>query len=338
MAPARKLKKLGFLHIVPFERGNPRKGLEEALELFEYAEALGLDGGWIRTRHLQYGVSSAATFLAAASQRTKRIDLGTAVIPTAYESPLRLAEDLATADLLSGGRLQPGLSVGQPRYTPNSNELVFGPNWQHEDFSYGRIEKFLSFLRGDTVNEEAGQREFEIYSERIEPHSPGLDSRIWYGGGSLGSAKWAGKAGLKFLVSNISRSEEGITDFSEAQSRQIDLFRANHPAGEAAVVAQGHVLVPTDNTTSEQRARFADYVDQRTARTLAPGENGRLVEKDQFGSTNEIVDQLLNDPAFQRVDEFLFELPFVFNQEDYKHILREVALNIGPALGWQPKV
>ncbi len=79
--------------------------------LFEVGEALGFHSAWVRQRHLERGVSSAATFLAAASQRTKRIGLGTAVIQLGYENPFRLAEDLATVDVLSRGRLNVGVSV-----------------------------------------------------------------------------------------------------------------------------------------------------------------------------------------------------------------------------------
>ncbi len=54
--------------------------------------------------------------LAAASQRTSRIELGPAVIPVGWENPLRLAGYLATVDILSGGRLNPGVSVGPPMH------------------------------------------------------------------------------------------------------------------------------------------------------------------------------------------------------------------------------
>ena len=55
----------------------------------------GFDGAWFRQRHLEHGVGSAAVFLAAAGQRTQRVELGTAVIPIGYGNPFRLAEDLA---------------------------------------------------------------------------------------------------------------------------------------------------------------------------------------------------------------------------------------------------
>ena len=56
-------------------------------------------------RTLLRAAALGAAVLAAASQRTSRIELGTAVTPLGWENPLRLAEDLATVDVLSGGRL-----------------------------------------------------------------------------------------------------------------------------------------------------------------------------------------------------------------------------------------
>ncbi|HEX4472724.1 MAG TPA: LLM class flavin-dependent oxidoreductase, partial [Nocardioides sp.] len=108
------LRKLGFLTIGLFDGDDPRPGHESTLRVIELGEQLGFDSAWVRHRHLQYGISSPVALLSAASQRTSRIDLGTAVIPLGWENPLRLAEDLATVDLLSGGRLNPGVSVGPP--------------------------------------------------------------------------------------------------------------------------------------------------------------------------------------------------------------------------------
>src|SRR3954465_5323323 len=112
--PTRPLRKLGFLTIGLFDSADPASGHESTLEIIELGERLGFDSAWLRHRHLQFGISSPVAVLAAASQRTSRIELGTAVIPLGWENPLRLAEDLATVDLLTGGRLNPGISVGPP--------------------------------------------------------------------------------------------------------------------------------------------------------------------------------------------------------------------------------
>src|SRR3984885_14739427 len=134
--PGTPLEKLGFLTIGLFDGDNPGPGHQTTLEIIELGERLGFDSAWVRHRHLQYGISSPVAVLAAAAQRTSRIELGTAVIPLGWENPLRLAEDLATVDILSGGRLNPGFSVGPPRHWEDVGEELYPDTWEHEDVSY----------------------------------------------------------------------------------------------------------------------------------------------------------------------------------------------------------
>ena len=134
--PGVALEKLGFLTIGLFDGQDPGPGHQDTLEAIELGERLGFDSVWLRCRHLQYGVSSPIAMLAAATQRTSRIELGTAVIPLGWENPLRLAEDLATVDVLSGGRLNPGFSVGQPMHWDDVREALYPDTADLEDFSY----------------------------------------------------------------------------------------------------------------------------------------------------------------------------------------------------------
>src|SRR6202012_1376579 len=136
--PGVALERLGFLTIGLFDGDDPGPGHETTLEIIELGERLGFDSAWLRHRHLQYGISSPVAVLAAASQRTSRIGLGTAVIPLGWENPLRLAEDLATVDVLSGGRLNPGVSVGPPRYWDDVRDALYPDTADAEDFSYER--------------------------------------------------------------------------------------------------------------------------------------------------------------------------------------------------------
>src|SRR3981189_2964839 len=135
------LRKLGFLTIGLFDEGDPRHGHESTLQIIELGEQLGFDSAWVRHRHLQYGISSPVAVLAAASQRTGRIELGTAVIPLGWENPLRLAEDLATVDILSGGRLNPGVSVGPPMHYDQVKQALYPDTTHIEDFSYDRMQR-----------------------------------------------------------------------------------------------------------------------------------------------------------------------------------------------------
>ena len=338
MTAPRPLRHLGFIHLVPFTRADPARGLADGIELFRYAEELGLDSGWVRTRHLQYGLSSPAAFFSAVSQHTRRIGLGSAVIPVGFENPFRLAEDLATADVLSGGRVLPGLSVHGPGYADDVNDLVHDAGWRSEDYGYGRIERLRALLAGAAVREvpEYSGIGGDFDSERVEPHSPGLSERLWYGGGSLRSAEWAGQAGLNWLVSNISSAENGLTDFSEVQRAQIDAFRSAHPAGDAARASVARVIVPTDGATPEQVRKYRAYAEARTPRTRQVHGKNTIIALDVLGSLDEIVEFIEHDRAFQAADDYLFELPFEFELEDWKQILHQLATRIGPALGWRP--
>ncbi|MGO3146199.1 MAG: LLM class flavin-dependent oxidoreductase [Leucobacter sp.] len=337
-ATPRPLRHLGFIHLVPFDRDNPRKGIDEGIELFRYAEELGLDSGWVRTRHMQYGLPSPTAFFSAVSQHTERIGLGSAVIPVGYENPYRLAEDLGTADVLSGGRVLAGLSVHPPAYDEETNDRVYDAGWREEDYGYDRIDRLRGFLAGDKVREIPEYAGFggDFDSERVEPHSPGLSDRLWYGGGSLRSAEWAGSNEYNWLVSNISSAENGITDFSEAQRAQIDAFRSKHPEGDAARVTVARVIVPTDAATPEQAAKYRAYAEARTPRTTQVHGKNTIIALDVLGSLEEIVDFIEHDIAFQGADDYLFELPFEFELADWKHILFQLATRIGPALGWRP--
>ena len=337
------LRSLGFLTIGLFDAADPRPGHESTLELIELGERLGFDSAWVRHRHLQYGISSPVAVLAAASQRTRRIELGTAVIPLGWENPLRLAEDLATVDLLSGGRLNPGVSVGPPMHYDEVKQALYPDTAGQEDFSYERVRRLLDCVRGDQVTDFSGVEGFEVFSNRVEPHAPGLIRRMWYGGASTRSARWAGEHAMNFLTSSVVKvetqgPEAGGPGFAEIQLSHIEAFRAAHPDGERARVCQGLVVIPTDSASPEQRAKYHEYVAERTPRTAAAqGPQRLLFAPDLVGSSAEIAERLHRHAAFREVDEVAFALPFTFELEDYVQILTDIALGLGPALGWQPR-
>ncbi len=329
------LRRLGFLTIGVFDRDDPRAGHEATLEIIELGERLGFDSAWVRHRHLQYGISSPVAVLAAATQRTRRIELGTAVIPLGWENPLRLAEDLATVDLLSGGRLNPGVSVGPPMQYDRLKDALYPGTAEAEDFGYERLERLLRHVRGERVAD-AGTEGIEVFSERVEPHSPGLADRVWYGGASLASARWAGEHGMNLLTSSVVKAE-GSGDFAEIQRSQVLAFRAAHPAGDAARVSQGLVVIPTDTATPEQRATYEAYAAARLPRTASPQGPGRLLfAPDLVGPSEQIAERLEAHAAYREVEEVAFALPFSLTPPDYVQILTDIATRLGPALGWSP--
>ncbi|MFC6016954.1 LLM class flavin-dependent oxidoreductase [Plantactinospora solaniradicis] len=330
------LRKLGFLTIGLFDAADPRQGHESTLGIIELGERLGFDSAWVRHRHLQYGISSPIAVLAAASQRTSRIELGTAVIPLSWENPLRLAEDLATVDILSGGRLNPGVSVGPPMHYERVKEALYPDTSDVEDFSYNRVKRLLDFVRGVPASDLRGMEGFEVFSDRVQPHAQGLGRRMWYGGGSLRSAQWAGEHGMNFLTSSVVKAEES-EDFTEIQLSHIRAFRAHHPDGDRARVSQGLVVIPTDSASPEQRAKYQEYARKRTPRTATPQGPARMMfAPDLVGSAEEIAERLYANAAFREIDEVAFALPFTFEHDDYVQILTDMATKLGPALGWSP--
>ncbi|GAA0435839.1 monooxygenase [Acrocarpospora corrugata] len=332
------LRKLGFLTIGLFDGADPRRGHESTLETIELGERLGFDSAWVRHRHLQYGISSPVAVLAAASQRTSRIELGTAVIPLGWENPLRLAEDLATLDILTGGRLNPGVSIGPPLHYDQVKDALYPTSSDTEDFSYERVRRLLDFVRGETATDFSGVEGFEVFSDRVQPHSPGLGSRLWYGGASLRSAEWAGEHSMNFLTSSVVKAEES-EDFAEIQLSHVRAFRAHHPDGDRARVSQGLVVIPTDTATPEQRAKYQEYAEKRTPRTATPQGPARLMfALDLVGTSDEIAERLYAHAAFREIDEVAFALPFTFDHDDYVQILTDIATKLGPALGWRPGV
>ncbi|MFF3336632.1 LLM class flavin-dependent oxidoreductase [Streptomyces sp. NPDC002888] len=333
------LRKLGFLTIGLFDEADPRRGHETTLEIIELGERLGFDSAWVRHRHLQYGISSPVAVLAAASQRTRHIELGTAVIPLGWENPLRLAEDLATVDILSGGRLNPGISVGPPMHYDQVKDALYPDTADAEDFGYERVRRLLDFVRGKSATDFSGMEGFEVFSDRVQPHSPGLGGRLWYGGGSLSSARWAGEHGMNFLTSSVVKAEgpDDTRDFAQIQLSHVHAFRSAHPDGEAARVSQGLVVIPTDSASPEQRAKYEEFVAKRLPRTTSPQGPARLLfAPDLVGTSEEIAEQLYAHAAFREIDEVAFALPFTFEHEDYVQILTDMAAKLGPALGWQP--
>jgi alkanesulfonate monooxygenase SsuD/methylene tetrahydromethanopterin reductase-like flavin-dependent oxidoreductase (luciferase family) len=332
------LRSLGFLTIGLFDEEDPRRGHETTLDLIQLGERLGFDSVWVRHRHLQFGISSPVAVLAAASQRTSRIQLGTAVTPLGWENPLRLAEDLATVDILSGGRLNPGVSVGPPMRYDQVKDALYPDTAEIEDFGYDRVRRLLDFVRGRAVTDAGETMGFEVFSERVQPHAPGLGHRMWYGGASLRSARWAGENGMNFLTSSVVKVEEA-EDFAEIQLSHVRTFRAHHPDGERARVSQGLVVIPTDSATADQRAKYEAFVRARTPRTATPQGPARLLfAPDLIGTAVEIADQLHAHAAFREIDEVAFALPFTFDHDDYVQVLTDIATRLGPALGWRPTV
>jgi hypothetical protein len=162
-----------------------------------------------------------------------------------------------------------------------------------------------------------------VQRPRLQPHDPGLVERVWYGGGSLRSMRWAGEQGLNLLTGNIVTGETS-DEFTAAQLALIKEYRSVVGADRPARVALGRVIVPFDSATAVTRTRYGDYAASRYERTLRPqGPRRMLFAQDVTGTAEQILDQLSADPVLAQVSELRLELPYEFDRADYEQILHD---------------
>ena len=110
--------KFGVFTIVPWhESVSQESALNEALEIIEMADELGLDEVWLgEHRFSRHGLLSGFfTFAGAVAARTKRLRIGTAVVVLPLHNPIHVAEEMAMLDVISGGRIEFGVGSGYQR-------------------------------------------------------------------------------------------------------------------------------------------------------------------------------------------------------------------------------
>lgn len=322
----------GFILAGNYPEHDPANGLDGVLDLIAYGEQLGYQVAGVRQRHLERGLSSALPFLAAATQRTAEIALETDVVPLGFENPFRLAEDFGTVDALSHGRLNVGVSTSAPH--ADLLESLSRPDRDADTDPYALIQRFLDALDGRVLGDDV----FTPYgpqAPRIQPHVPGLRDRVWLGGGSLRSIRWAGEHGLKLLLGNIADGD-GHDSFEQAQRAHIDAYDAAF-TGSGAAVGVERVIVPLDTATHEQRAHYTAYAEVRDARVGKPlNDRGTIAQRDLVGTSDEIIERLADDPSFDGRTELRVALPYAFEVAEYRQILRDIAERVLPAVGWTP--
>src|ERR1700680_2816123 len=200
------MKKIGFLsfgHWTPASHAHPRSAADtllQSIDLAVAAEELGVDGAYFRVHHFARQLGSPFPLLAAVGAKTKRIEIGTAVIDMRYENPLYMAEDAGAADLIAGGRLQLGISRGSPEQVIDGwRHFGYSPAEGESDADMGRrhARLFLDVLRGEGIGQPNPRPMFGNPPGllRLEPHSDDLRDRIWWGAGSNATAIWAAKLG-----------------------------------------------------------------------------------------------------------------------------------------------
>lgn len=332
---------LSFLTFVPYDDpADAAQSLKDAIDLFRFAEELGYDTGWVRVRHLEQFLSSPFPLFGAIAQATDRIRFGTAVLPMRYADPITIAEDAATVDLLSGGRLELGVAGG---IKPSAEILdgVYGTaERSFDDESQHRIERLRAAIAGEPVAV-APETGFPIAPPGTEllvrPHSPGLADRVWYGPGSRATAIRTGEQGMDLLVSTLNSEDDGRS-FEETQRDQILAYKAAFDVpGRTPRAVAGRIVLPS--VTPQDDELFAEYIAWYTARFDATGRppNGfGVFSLTHHGSPEQVIASLKGDVALQEATGLDVVLPANATHAMSRRILENVATSIAPALGWSP--
>jgi alkanesulfonate monooxygenase SsuD/methylene tetrahydromethanopterin reductase-like flavin-dependent oxidoreductase (luciferase family) len=340
------VKKIGFLsfgHWSPSPRSGTRSAgdaLLQSIDLAVAAEALGADGAYFRVHHFARQLASPFPLLAAVGARTQRIEIGTAVIDMRYENPLYMAEDAGAADLISGGRLQLGISRGSPEQVIDGwRYFGFRPAEGESSAEMARrhAEVFLDVLAGRGFAEPNPRPMFPNPPGllRLEPHSQGLRERVWWGASSNATAVWAAERGMNLQSSTLKDDETG-EPFHIQQAEQIRAFRA-------AWTAAGHAREPR---VSVSRSIFA-LVDDRDRAYFGHGGEGEdkigfiddqtraIFGRSYAAEPEALIEELRADEAIAEADTLLLTVPNQLGVDYNAHVIEAILTHVAPALGWR---
>jgi alkanesulfonate monooxygenase SsuD/methylene tetrahydromethanopterin reductase-like flavin-dependent oxidoreductase (luciferase family) len=343
------MRSLGFLsfgHWQDSPRSETRTAgdaLRQSIELAVAAEELGLDGAYFRVHHFARQLAAPFPLLAAVGARTSRIEIGTGVIDMRYENPLYMAEEAASADLIAGGRLQLGVSRGSPE-PALQGARAFGhvPPDGHADADLARAHtsSFRAAIAGaGVVDADPGHAERGAAGVRlaIQPQSPGLAQRIWWGAGTRATAQWAGEQGMHLMSSTLLSEDTGVP-FSELQAEQIEIFRsAWAQAGwdHEPRVSVSRSVLPI--VTEEDRRYFGPRGGAATGDQLGYLDGGiARFGRSYSGEPDVIASELARDAAVREADTLLLTVPNQLGVQYNARMLETIAREIAPALGWAP--
>jgi alkanesulfonate monooxygenase SsuD/methylene tetrahydromethanopterin reductase-like flavin-dependent oxidoreductase (luciferase family) len=313
--------------------------LLQSIDLAVAAEELGADGAYFRVHHFANQLSSPFPLLAAIGARTSRIEIGTGVIDMRYENPLYMAEDAGAADLISGGRLQLGISRGSPEQVVDGFRYfgyVPSEGSDHADMAREHTRVFLNVLSGEGFAEPNPRPMFPNPPGllRVEPHSEGLRERIWWGAGSRKTAEWTARQGMNLMSSTLLTEDTGVP-FHRLQAEQIERFQkawtdAGHSREPRVSVSRSIFPIVSDldrayfgnEARSQDQVGFIDGGKARFGKTYA-AEPDRLVE------------ELAADEAIAAADTLLLTVPNQLGVDYCAHVLDALLRDVAPALGWR---
>jgi alkanesulfonate monooxygenase SsuD/methylene tetrahydromethanopterin reductase-like flavin-dependent oxidoreductase (luciferase family) len=317
------------------EPGSPVEVYRRNLDLFVAAEDLGVDTAWVAVRHFHSdlaGLPSAFPFLAALAARTQRIRLGTAVIPLAFEDPIRLAEDAAVLDALSDGRLELGVGKGLGMGFSTESFAAFHIDDAERERRYVDTLSALRRILGGAALTEAGSC--------LYPPAQGLAGRIWQATANMSTTIAAAEAGDAL---QLHRTVPGA-DPGAVQARQAETYLAHYDSPRPPRIGISRAVVPASSREAALRALGESLQESaarqgRTDAPATPAEVAAVAERGntKYGTAQQIADELAADPAVALSTDLILGFnPLVPALDESHRLLEIVTSELAPALGWSP--
>jgi len=305
-----------------------------AAEQIIHAEENGFDSAWIAQHHFhaeEGGLPSPAVFLSHVAARTSTIRLGTGVITLPMENALRVAEDTAVLDLLSGERLEVGFGTG-------------GTKESFEAFGIDADRRGEVYAENLAVVRDAWAGKVLHGGNHLYPDAPHLLDRIWLATFSANGARLAGLSGDGLMLSRTQPRPADNPDatLDDIQNPIIDAYLAGLPQGRAPRILGSRSLFVADDR--KRALAFAETGLRRVADRFAAA--GHRIEGDKLedlikaldshvGTPDDVIASLKKDTALARATDIVFQVHSI--DPPHAEILRSIELiaaEVAPALGW----
>lgn len=324
--------RLGFLTHLEGS-GTPNQIYQNALELFVAADELGFDVFWIAQHHFTGHVGRMPApfpFLAAAAERTKHLRLGTSIIILPLETPLRVAEDAAVVDTLSGGRLELGVGSGS-----DFNEF--------EAFDIDPETRFVKTTEGFQLLKRAFRGEpLGDNGQHLFPPAPTLGNRLWQSAGSERGAEFVAKNGAGMLLPRAAGGIDDETDVLQlkAAERYFEVWQEEESPrlGLSRSIYLGEDQPSVLKEIGDGMMRdVGGRIRKGSLPAGLPLEEYCRVMHLSYGNPEQVASMLSKDKVLPHTTDLILQFSPCFPPLDQAiKMLEQTAKEVAPALGWQP--
>ncbi|WP_341358538.1 putative FMN-dependent luciferase-like monooxygenase [Georgenia sp. M64] len=312
---------------------SPAERYAHAVEQIRLAEHLGLDSAWVAQHHFdrdEGGLPSPLVLLSHVAALTNRIRLGTGIITLPLEDPVRVAEDAAVLDVLSGGRLELGLGNGG---TPKSFPAFGRAHADRREIFARHLAALLEALEGRALADERNH---------LYPPAPDLGRRIWQATFSVDGGARAGERGDGLMLSRTQPRPAHAPDatLSELQDPVIDAYLAALPDGVAPRILASRTLVVAEDPArlrphAEAGLRRAAQGLRRQGHHLPEDDVDALLRRtdSHLGTPEQVLAELAEDTALARATDVSFQVHSIDPpHEDVLRSIELIATEVAPAL------